>query len=123
MHYLVIATLLVTGVIHLLPLTGVLGGLHLRRLYGIGDMTPDLDLLLRHRAVLFGLLGAFLLYAAFKPSLQTVALIGALTSVGTFVILGWREGLSSEINRVFWIDVALIVPLTVALGYSIARSL
>ena len=61
--------LIVVGVIHLLPLSGVLGGAQLFSLYGVPVDDPNLEILMRHRAVLFGLLGVFLVYAAFKPSL------------------------------------------------------
>ncbi|WP_300035692.1 hypothetical protein [uncultured Roseobacter sp.] len=122
MQYFIIGTLLVTGVIHLIPLSGVLGGAHLQRLYGVEGSTPDLELLLRHRAILFGLLGAFLIYASVKPSVQTIALVGALISVGSFVLLGWRDGSSAQINRVVWIDVALLLPLFVALIAPIVRA-
>ena len=70
MRWLVSAMLMVVGVIHLLPLSGVLGGARLVSLYGISIDDPNLEILMRHRAVLFGLLGAFLIYAAFKPPFQ-----------------------------------------------------
>ena len=123
MQISIVATLLVAGVIHLLPLTGVLGWTHLQRLYGLGASTPDLELLLRHRAVLFGLLGAFLISAAFRPALQTIALAAALISVGSFVALAMRDGLTPELSRVFWIDVVLCAPLCVALGFSLVRQI
>ncbi|WP_375550847.1 hypothetical protein [Rhodophyticola porphyridii] len=122
MQYFIIGTLLVTGVIHLIPLLGALGSTRLQRLYGIEGLTSDLELLLSHRAILFGLLGAFLIYATVKPSVQTIALVGALISVGSFVVLAWRGELSSEITRVFWIDVALLLPLCFALGASVVRA-
>ena len=123
MQYFIVATLLIAGVIHLLPLTGVLGWPHLQRLYGLEASTPDLELLLRHRAVLFGLLGAFLISAAVKPSFQTIALAAALISVGSFMALALRDGLNSELSRVFWIDAVLCAPLCVALGFSLVRQI
>ena len=59
--------LLVAGVIHLLPLPGALGAGALARLYGLEPAAladPNLALLLRHRAVLFGVVGALLVAAA-----------------------------------------------------------
>ena len=44
-------------------------------LYGIPIDEPNLAILMRHRAVLFGLLGVFMLIAAFRPLYQPLALI------------------------------------------------
>jgi hypothetical protein len=62
--------LFVVGVIHLLPLAGVLGASRLSALYGIAVAEPNLERLLRHRAVLFGVLGG-LCIAASPSSLIT----------------------------------------------------
>jgi hypothetical protein len=67
MRYLITAMLTVVGMIHLLPLAGVLGAARLEALYGVAVDGSDLEILLRHRAVLFGLLGAFLVVAALPP--------------------------------------------------------
>ena len=58
MRHLVTAALLVVG---------VLGAERLNQLYGIDASEPNLAVLMRHRAVLFGLLGGFFVLAAFKP--------------------------------------------------------
>ncbi|MER0044432.1 hypothetical protein [Pseudomonas sp. MGal98] len=79
--------LLIVGVIHLLPLVGVLGGERLNALYGLSFNEPNLHILMRHRAVLFGLLGGLLVAAAFLPSLRAIALVGGLISVLSFLLL------------------------------------
>jgi hypothetical protein len=73
MRFILPAMLLIVGIIHLLPLSGVLSAHRLQTLYGIAVEDPNLEMLMRHRAVLLGLLGAFLIAAAFIPSLQLVA--------------------------------------------------
>ena len=55
MRYLVSAMLTVVAVINLLPLSGVLGTDRLHALYGVSFDEPNLAILMRHRAVLFGL--------------------------------------------------------------------
>ena len=75
MSKLIAVLLLVAGVIHLLPLVGVLGGERLNALYGIALDEPNLQILMRHRAVLFGLLGALLVAAAFNPALRSACLL------------------------------------------------
>ena len=63
-NWLLVPALSFFGVFALLPLAGVLGAGRLSALYGIAFEEPNLVLLMRHRAVLFGLLGVFLAIAA-----------------------------------------------------------
>lgn len=106
--------LLVAGVIHLLPLSGVLGGERLAALYGLPFSEPDLEILMRHRAVLFGLLGAFLVLAAFKPAFQTIAYLGGFISVVSFLFIAWSVGgYNQQVARVFIVDVVALVCLVI----------
>ncbi len=92
MRYLVSAMLVIVGIIHLLPLSGVLSESRLTVLYGIPFDEPNLEILMRHRAVLFGLVGALLIAAAFRPALRTVAFIAGLARVISFLYLAWSLG-------------------------------
>jgi len=87
MRYLVSAMLVVVAVIHLLPLPGVLGSERLSALYGLSFDDPNLQILMRHRAVLFGLLGVFIMIAAFRPSWQPLAIAAGFVSVLSFLAL------------------------------------
>src|SRR5690606_34719629 len=89
MERAITALLILVGIIHLLPLSGILGAERLAALYGIAVQGPDLEILMRHRAVLFGLLGSFMVYAAFKPPLQALAIAGGLVSVVSFIAIAW----------------------------------
>jgi hypothetical protein len=112
MRYLVSGSLILTGVIHLLPLAGVLGHERLAALYGIDAADPNLSILLRHRAVLFGLLGAFLVVAAFRPGWQAVAFVAALVSVVSFLLLAWSTGgYNALVGRVVAADLVALVAL------------
>ena len=114
MRFLVSTMLIVVGVIHLLPLTGVLGGARLVSLYGVPINDPNLEILMRHRAVLFGLLGAFLIYAAFKPPFQGIAILAGLISVVSFMILAWSVGgYNAQLVTVFNADVIALVCLSI----------
>lgn len=121
MKLLIQITLVLTGIVHLLPLSGAFGASQLTRLYGVAAEESSVALLLRHRAVLFGLIGAFLIYAAFEPAWQLAAFTTGFVAVGSFVCLGWStRGINPQIARVVKIDVALIIVLAVgaaALGW------
>jgi len=109
MKYLVSAMLIVVGIIHLLPLSGVLGSERLTSLYGLDFEEANLAILMRHRAVLFGLLGAFMVYAAFKPAYQTIAFVGGFISVLSFLYLAWSVGgYNGHVGRVFLADVVAL---------------
>lgn len=117
MRYVVSGSLLVAGIIHLLPLTGVVGARRLEALYGVAFDDPTTLLLMRHHAVLFGLLGCLLVYAAFRPDLRTVAFALGLGSVVPFIVLAGYDGwsFSREIHLVVLADwIALLV---LALGW------
>jgi hypothetical protein len=106
--------LTVVGIIHLLPLTGVLGMSRLQSLYGVTIDDPNLEILMRHRAVLFGILGAFLIYAAFRPGLQLAALIaGAVSVISFLVIAGMVGSYNTGIARVVTADIVAIVCLLI----------
>ena len=117
MRYLISVMLIVVAIIHLLPLSGVLGSERLTALYGLPFDEPNLAILMRHRAVLFGLLGLFILFAAFRPQLQTLAFIAGFISVGSFLWLAWSTGsYNAQIARVFTADVVALVCLLIGVS-------
>jgi hypothetical protein len=117
--WIVSASLVVAGVIHLLPLGGVLGGTRLAALYGVPIADPSLEILMRHRAVLFGLLGMLLVYAAFRPAAQPLALAAGLVSTSSFIALAWAVGgYNAAIGRVVTAD---LVALGVLLAAGVLR--
>lgn len=112
MRYVVPVALLITALIHALPLLGLTGGARLANLYGIADMDASLEILLRHRAVLFGLLAAFLVYAAFNRELHGIALAGASISVVSFLALAFGTGgYNQAVATVVKVDVIAAVAL------------
>ena len=124
LKYLVPASLIVVGVIHLIPLSGALGVGRLNSLYGISITDPGLSILMRHRAVLFGLLGLFCIYAAVKPPLQFIALTAGTVSVGSFLYLAFvTGGYNEELRRVFVADLVAAVFLAIGFaGYFASKS-
>lgn len=115
MRKVVTGLLVLVGIIHLLPVSGVLGVERLAALYGVSLAEPNLEILMRHRAVLFGLLGLFLLYAAFQPSLQSLAIVAGLVSVASFIVIAWSVGGYNEsLRKVVIADIIAIVALVAA---------
>lgn len=113
MRHLVTVALLGVAVIHLLPVVGVTG--RLRALYGLGELDAQVELLLRHRAVLFGLPGACCAWAAFEPGLQTPALVAGLVSTLSFLLLAHGAPLNAALTRVHRVDVVALVLVLVGL--------
>ncbi len=108
------AALLLVALIHLLPLPGVLGGEVLVRLYGIPVDNPDLALLLRHRAVLFGLLGIGMIVSVAWPAWRPAAYCAAFVSVISFLVLAALEyPAQPAIQRVVIADVIALVLLVI----------
>ena len=116
MRHLPAVALLVAGLVHLLPLPGVLGAPALQRLYGLDVTGPDLAILLQHRAVLFGVLGAFMLVAVVQPSLRVPASLVGLASAAAFVAVAWHVGgYNGAIRRVVIADIVVCVLLIAGL--------
>jgi hypothetical protein len=117
MRQIITVLLIIVGVIHLLPVTGVFGRQQLVELYGLPVDEPNLEILLRHRAVLFGMLGLFLIVAAFMPALQLHACTAGLLSVGSFLWLAWSVGdYSPQIQRVVVADSIALLCLIIAIA-------
>lgn len=105
MQKLAAAMLIIVGIIHLLPLSGVLGVERLVSLYGLSFQEANIAILMRHRAVLFGLLGLFFICAAFQSSLQPLAFVAGFVSVVSFLALAYSVGgFNAEVARVVAAD-------------------
>ena len=104
MPQLASVTLILVGIIHLLPLSGVLGKRHLRALYGIAVDDTNLAILMRHRAVLFGVLGVLMIEAAFNGAHQGLAFVIAFVSLTSFLLIERLEGGDEKLRRVALVD-------------------
>lgn len=121
MEKVVAGLLVLVGIIHLLPVSGVLGAERLSILYGVSLTEPNLVILMRHRAVLFGLLGLLMIYAAFKPALQPLALVAGFLSVVSFIAIAWSTGAYNDaIRRVVIADIIAVVALCIAAATYVA---
>lgn len=114
MKYLISAMFIVAAIIHLMPLSGALGNERLTALYGLSFNEPNLAILMRHRAVLLGMLGVFFLVAAFRPTLQPLAFIAGFVSIVPFLWLVWSiGGYNTQVGRVFTADIVALICLVI----------
>ena len=94
------------ALVNLAPLVGVVSARRLQALYGIPFADPNLVVLMRHRAVLFGIVGALLLVSVFhlptRPAAVTAGLVSMVSFVGIVFLVG---DANAEIRRVMMVDV------------------
>lgn len=104
------------GLLNIYPLVGVISADHLTGLYGGNFASPDIQTLMRHRAVMLGLVGVLMLFAAFRSSLQLLAATLGLVSMSSFVILAYSIGdTGPEIGKVAIADIAGAVAVAIVL--------
>lgn len=116
MKFISIVALLVAGLIHLLPLSGVTGAAALTRLYGVEITDPNTSILLQHRALLFGTLALMMFGAVAVPSLRVPVLTVALCSTASFIAVAWWVGhFNPAIARVVAVDAVASVLLAAGL--------
>lgn len=115
MVQLIAFCLIVVGLINFVPVMGLLSAQKLESAYSIELASNDLVILMRHRALLFGVLGGFILYAAFVSSYQGAAMImAAVSMVGYAALVYLVGGYNGSIFKVLVIDVVGIVFLAIA---------
>jgi len=75
--------------------------------YGIAVPNQNYELLLRHRAVLFAIVGGILLYAAIQKKYYHLATLLGLISMVSFLLLFYLvDGpINKELTKVMYIDV------------------
>ena len=106
------ALICLASLINLGPVVGALSTTRLQALYGISFEEPNLIILMRHRAVLFGIVGALLLASAFHPSLRPAAYAAGFDSMLSFVLIAWLVGgYNQNLRRVIGIDLLGIAAL------------
>ena len=106
------AILLIVGLVNAFPLIGIASAGVLSSLYGIPAMEGDLVILMRHRALLFGLLGVFIGLSAFKSHLQPYAIAAGLVSMLGFIALAVTAGeYGAKVANVVWVDVVASIGL------------
>lgn len=104
--------LLITGLIHLLPFSFLFFTEQMQKNYGVDMSDANLQLLLRHRAVFFGLIGFGLIFSAIKKSYYGWASTIGLISMVSFIVLFYEiGGINHQLRSVMLIDVYVSIAL------------
>lgn len=107
--------LAVGGIIHLLPVAGLSGANALSRLYGVDMGDANLVILMKHRAILFGILGVLMLSAVIFVQYRSFALLAGLLSAASFIAIALGQGgYSPAIRTVVVMDWIAVVALSIA---------
>ncbi|MEO0368088.1 MAG: phosphopantetheine adenylyltransferase [Pseudomonadota bacterium] len=108
--------LFLVGLINFMPVIGVLSLDKINQAYGLNIVDDNLQILLRHRALLFGLIGGFVIYSVFQPQYQIAAIVLAAISMVGFLYFSWSVGGSSQaLIKIAQIDLIGIVLLIAAI--------
>jgi len=106
--------LLLVSLIHFLPIVGFAGATKLSSLYGVNITDPNLEILMRHRAILFGIIGALFAYAGFQPKLQPLAFLVGFISVLSFFYLAYTADIvNHSIRKVVIADIIAFAALLI----------
>lgn len=98
--------LIIVGLINFLPILGIGSALQIEQAYAVIIESNDVEILLRHRALLFGIIGGFVVISAFKEHYQKPAMVMAAISMAGFIATVLTVGgYNDSINKILMIDV------------------
>lgn len=105
MEFLYRLILLITGVVHLLPFSLAFFTNRISNSYGVSISDPNMQLLLRHRAFLFGIIGFGLIFSAIKKKYYLAASVVGLVSMISFICLYyWIGDINAQLQSVMRVD-------------------
>jgi len=119
MQALATGLILLAGLVNLLPVSGAFSAGRLEALYGLRFEDSNLLILMRHRAVLFGIVGGILIASALHVPLRPLGFAVGLVSMLSFVAVAFLvDGYNAELRRVVLVDVVASVALLAAAAIS-----
>jgi len=109
-------SLFISGVINFIPSILAFLPQRLANSYGIELSNANFELLLRHRAVLFGIIGGVMIYAAISKKYYRISVSMGLISMISFVVLFMSiQKINAELETVMKLDVLAIFILLVGM--------
>lgn len=125
MNLISVITMFIVGVIHIIPGIGVLGNEKLNELYGVHIADPNLAILMKHRAVLFAIIGLLIIAGSFKTSLYWISWTVGITSVIAFLFLAHEQQnynhFIAKIYLIDWVCVFLLIISIIAKYFGNAK--
>jgi glycerol uptake facilitator-like aquaporin len=99
-------TLFAAGIINLLPSILAFAPKKITKSYGVAVPDANYELLLRHRAVLFGIVGGIMVYSAASSTLYQLAMFVGVVSMAAFIVLYYATGraINPALTKVMRID-------------------
>jgi len=109
--------LFLAGIINFIPSILAFLPKKINQSYGVEVPNQNYELLLRHRAVLFGIIGSVMIFSAVSQLYYELSVIIGMVSMVSFIILfkGIKGTINSELTKVMKIDIVGIIILLV--GY------
>lgn len=112
MKFFWIALVLVAAAINGMPVLGAFAPERMTALYGVNLDDANLQILMRHRALLFGIVAGLLIAAVLHPPLRALAYVVGFGSMVSFLVVAWWVGgYSAQIQHVIVMDVIGIAAL------------
>lgn len=120
MAFAISLLLVLVGLINFVPVVGVLSADKLSQTYSVMLVDNNAIILLRHRALLFGLVGGFVLFSVYAPLYRPAAItMAAISMVGFLVFMFHQGGYNEALYNVMLADIVGIVLLGVAVGLQV----
>jgi hypothetical protein len=109
---------IIVGIIHAMPVIGMLGSERIKALYDLQVSDANLLLLLQHRAVLFGVVAFILFFAVFNPAYHSLAIgVGTFSMLTFIAFVYFGSGINASLIKVAWVDVFALVLLWAAVAW------
>ncbi|MFN7793194.1 MAG: hypothetical protein ACK5NM_11660 [Cyclobacteriaceae bacterium] len=117
-------TLFIAGLINLLPALLAFLPDKISNSYGIDIPNSNYELLLRHRAILFGIIGGLMIFSAIVKKHYEISTIAGLISMLSFILLYFLidKGINSELKKVMMIDIVATAILCIGLILFLLKS-
>ena len=107
--------LFATGIVNFIPALIAFFPTKIKNAYGVAILESDSELLLRHRAILFGIIGGFMLFSALTQKYYVPATVGGLISMSSYIVLFYAVSgtINPELTKVLKIDIVACLLLVI----------
>jgi hypothetical protein len=109
--------LFIVGIINIIPSILAFLPQKISTSYGIDIPNVNYELLLRHRAILFGIVGGLLLFSAIAKKYYELSIISGLLSMLSFIVLYFIIGhnINNELKKIMIVDVFATILLCIGI--------